>query len=176
MLSYRTISSLAKTDDRPTLLSIIPSYSDYNVGDHTVMSEPLPAMFNDKYAGLKWEELLCECDDAFQKISVTREQAQKIESATRRQARLKEWFQFRAGCITASCFKVSVHTNPKLPSKSLIKAICYPETVTFTSKATKWGCEHEKTARETYISALLITTQIWLYLTEVQLSTLTVLT
>ena len=28
-----------------------------------------------------------------------------------------------------------MHTNPKLPSKSLIKAICYPETVTFTPKA-----------------------------------------
>ena len=95
-------------------------------------------MFHDKYAGLKSEELLRQCDDAFKKISVTREQAQKIESATRGQAQLKEWFQFMAGRITASRFKASVHTNSKLPSKSLIKAICYPESVTF-NKSNKVG-------------------------------------
>ena len=36
----------------------------------------------------------------------------------------------------------------------MIKAICYPETVTFTSKATTWGCEHEKTAREAYLKRI----------------------
>ena len=55
-------------------------------------------------------------------------------------------------CITFQSF--CTYTNPKLPSKSLIKAICYPESVTFTSKATKWGCDHEKTAREVYLESI----------------------
>ena len=59
---------------------------------------------------------------------------------------MKELFQFRTGHITASCFKASVHTNPK--------AKAYSETVTFTSKVTKWGCEHKKTAREVYTESI----------------------
>ena len=55
---------------------------------------------------------------------------------------------------TASRFKASVYIILKLPSKSLIKAICYPESVTFTSKATKWGYDHEKTAREVYLESI----------------------
>ena len=36
------------------------------------------------------------------------------------------------------------------PSQSLIKTICYPNRYKFTSLATKWGCEHEMTARNAY--------------------------
>lgn len=36
------------------------------------------------------------------------------------------------------------------PSQSLIKAICYPDRYKFTTLATKWGCDHETTARSAY--------------------------
>ena len=43
-----------------------------------------------------------------------------------------------------------VHTNVNMPSVSLIKNICYPTAYRFKSKATTWGCEHEKVALELY--------------------------
>jgi len=42
------------------------------------------------------------------------------------------------------------HTSPSIPSQSLVKCICYPESFIFQSKQTTWGCEHEKTARDRY--------------------------
>ena len=41
-------------------------------------------------------------------------------------------------------------TDPGNPSQSLIRRICYPEIHNFSSKATKWGCEHETSARSAY--------------------------
>ena len=46
------------------------------------------------------------------------------------------------------------YTNSSKPSQSLIKQICYPEAFKFTSKATCWGCEHEKTAQELYVKSM----------------------
>jgi len=43
-----------------------------------------------------------------------------------------------------------VHTDLHKPSVSLIKAICYPDSVRFTIAATKHGCEHERTAINAY--------------------------
>ena len=42
------------------------------------------------------------------------------------------------------------HTDPHKPSVSLIKAICYPDSVRFTTAATKHGCEHERIAINAY--------------------------
>ena len=36
-----------------------------------------------------------------------------------------------------------------------IKAICYPESKRFSTKAARWGCEHEKTAREAYLQKIV---------------------
>ena len=49
--------------------------------------------------------------------------------------------------------KAVCHTDAAKPSQSLIKGICYPEAFKFTSKATTWGCCHEKEAREVYLRA-----------------------
>ena len=57
---------------------------------------------------------------------------------------------YALGLITASRLKAAVRTDITQPSQSLIKNICYPESCRFTSKATQWGCEHEKTAIKAY--------------------------
>ena len=62
------------------------------------------------------------------------------------------WFSQRAGRITASKFKAAARTNISQPSQSLIKLVCYPESMQFRSKATKWGCTHENDALAAYIS------------------------
>ena len=85
------------------------------------------------------------------KQKITAEQAKNLEAATRKQTLSKLWFRYR---VTASKFKAAAHTDLTQPSQSLIKSICYPECYRFTTKATKWGCEHEKTARETYFAKI----------------------
>ena len=54
--------------------------------------------------------------------------------------------------MTASRFKSAVCTDLSQPSQLLIKAICYPDRYKFITQATKWWCEHEKTARNAYIA------------------------
>jgi hypothetical protein len=41
-----------------------------------------------------------------------------------------------------------------LPAQSLIKSVCYPESYKFSSRATGWGCEHEKFARDIFLDTL----------------------
>lgn len=52
----------------------------------------------------------------------------------------------RLGRITGTTFKSCVKTNIIHPSKTILKAICYPEKVQFTSSATEYGKKHEKDA------------------------------
>ena len=42
--------------------------------------------------------------------------------------------------------KLASHTNPALPSQSLIKSICYPDVFKFSTPATEHGCKHESEA------------------------------
>ena len=49
--------------------------------------------------------------------------------------------------IHESCMS---HTDPSNPSQSLIKSIVNPEVYKFSSKATAWGCKHEKKAHNVY--------------------------
>ena len=73
-----------------------------------------------------------------------------VESATRKQSASRVWFRFRTGHITASKMHSVLHANSDMPSVSLIKSICYPESYRFSVEATKWGCQHEKLALDAY--------------------------
>ena len=89
----------------------------------------------------------------FREIKVTTEQARVIEENTRSQAKSKVWFHQRSGCIIASKLTAAVHTDISLPSQSLIMSVCYSESRQFYSKATSWGCNHEQTARDAYVTS-----------------------
>ena len=130
---------------KPALLSIIPEYSDTYVVDHSVMSEPLSALFSEEYMDLSYDILLQKCESVYNALKITEEQARNVEVATRDQACSKEWFRYRAGRVMASKFKATAHTDLSQPSQSLPKALCYPESYRFSSVATRWGCVHEST-------------------------------
>ena len=83
---------------------------------------------------------------------VTKEQARKVEEVTRAQANSRVWFQQRAGRVTTSKLKAVTHYHVEQPSQSLINVIWYPKVHKFYTKATKWGCDHEKVAPKDYIS------------------------
>lgn len=112
---------------------------------------PLPTMYNihrEEYEVLSYRDL---CDLALQvneKLSV--EQCQSILVSTKMQNKSKEWFNQRAGRITASIFKRVCNTSVSKPSLSLVKSICYPLKVQFKSKATEWGLHHEDVAVKAY--------------------------
>lgn len=48
-------------------------------------------------------------------------------------------------------------------SLSLIRSICYPESVTFSTKAKKWGCDHEKTSAQDTTGLVFVS---WSHLIE----------
>ena len=78
-----------------------------------------------------------------QKIVLSAEQISQIEKDTRDQAQGTNFFKHRTGRIGASQSKQASHTNPALPSQSLIQTICYPEYNKLFTKAVIHGCQHE---------------------------------
>ena len=103
---------------------------------------------------LPYDELLVKCREFKSSINVSKEQSLIAEKETHNQSQSNKWFKLRGGRITASRLHAVLHTNSSKPSQSLIKQICYPEAFKFTSKATCWGCEHEKTAQELYVKSM----------------------
>ena len=51
--------------------------------------------------------------------------------------------------------KLACHTDSSNPSQSVVKSIAYPEAYRFSSKATSWGCKHEKPARDFYMNVMI---------------------
>lgn len=135
---------------KPALLAIVPDFCDSYIVDNSMLSAPLSLLFDYQCTELQYDDLMIKCESVFESLAITPEQARNIEVITRAQALSKVWFRYRAGRVTASRFKAAVHTNPLKPSKSLIKAVCYPEMCKFSNRATRWGCEHERTARDAY--------------------------
>ena len=138
--------------EKPVLLSIIPGYCDNFVPlcEQGLLPKPLTDLYREEYLHLSYIDLLTKCEAHFTEIKITVEQVKNVEEKTREQAASRLWFQQRAGRITASKLKAAVHTDSTQPSQSLIKAICYPESQQFKTRATVWGCKHEITAKEAY--------------------------
>ena len=50
--------------------------------------------------------------------------------------------------------KAACHTDPASPSVSLIKQICYLKKSSFSTSATKWGCNHEDMVCQLYLNEM----------------------
>ncbi|KAG1925574.1 hypothetical protein F2P79_025443 [Pimephales promelas] len=114
------------------------------------LPHPLTELYSAQNRKLSASDLEKKCDAVFNDMEVTPEQAVRVEEETRQQGKSRLWFDMRAGRVTASRFKSAARTDPTNPSKSLIRQICYPDLCRFSTVATRWGCEHEQKARETY--------------------------
>ena len=141
---------------KPAILSLVPEYASrytplVNTGE---LPKPLINLFVEAYLELTYEELLDKCEDVVSNVSLTYLQCQAIEKYTRQQCLYKIWFQQCAGRITASKLKQAVQTNLEKPSQSLIRAICYPESARFATKAAMYRCKHDKDAKEMYVKTL----------------------
>ena len=134
----------------PVINSIISPLSDKfkTVSPVINLPSPLRDLYQPENEELTYPELKAVCEQVM--LTITEEEIRTVEEATRHQSKGTAWFVQRAGRITASVMKHVCVTDPGNPSQSLIRQICYPEIHNFSSKATKWGCEHEMSARSAY--------------------------
>ena len=132
---------------KPIALSLVNPYA----GSFVFKSRSIPTirdLSDPKYQELDYLELIKLCFE--QKINTSEENILKIEQDTRGQSQGANFFKHRAGRIGASQSKQACHTDPALPSQSLVQTICYPELNKFITEATKHGCEHEGLAISAY--------------------------
>ena len=142
-------AALSKCKSKPVALSLINDHCDsFVMKSHEILK--IPDLFQETYMKLSYPELLQKCYETT--INITEEEIKQIEKDTMSQSQGAAFFVHRAGRIGASKSKAACHTDPSLPSQSLIKAICYPQLFQFTSKATSHGCAHEASAIHAYES------------------------
>ena len=148
----RFYESLSKSRSKPAILSLIKPYSDKYIPVSTQPQFPLPLneLYKPIFESLRYDELLDVCE--LIEVPISEGEARAVQEETVSQFQSKSWFQYRAGRITASRMKAVCRTDYSLPSQSLIKSICYPDQFRFKTKATTWGCTHEKAARRRYVS------------------------
>ena len=141
---------LSQCETKPAVLSVVPQFSGQYIpkARSGTFPSPLQSLYNSKYLTHNYTDLLLTCDSI--DINVSSDMVKAVDEETTKQAASKLWFKFRAGRVTASHMKQACHTDPAMPSQSLIKTICYPEAYRIFTKATQWGCKHEALARNHY--------------------------
>ena len=139
---------------KPVICSIVSPFSDEFKPITPVNNLPpcLQDLYQPHNEELTYSELIAVCEQT--KLSITEEEVATIEAATRNQSKSMAWFNQRAGRITASMMKSVCSTDPGNPAQSLIQRICYPDKNKFFSEATKWGCDHESSAKTAYINIM----------------------
>ncbi|KAF4524902.1 hypothetical protein B566_EDAN018070, partial [Ephemera danica] len=142
------------TDVPPlTAEEIDNAYRQVNTANPTSSSfpSPLTMFYDDQFMNLNFSQLIEQCKTVYANFKVTVEQVINVEKATRTQYKCNMWYAQRAGRITGSKMKAACHSEPTSPALSLVQSVCYPSKFKFTTKATKHGCDHEKTAIDKYI-------------------------
>ena len=136
----------------PVLLSLVAEFNDSYIPlyEKGVLPKPLTHLY--EATALSYPDLLNKCEQVYQGIALTAEQAKTVEEKTRDQSGSKLWFQQKAGRVIASKLRSVLHIKITNPSKSLIYSICYPESN--HSKACTYGCEHEDHARQVYCEVM----------------------
>lgn len=147
-------AALQATESKPVILSLVKEFSDPFVPKSCYPDLPI-VMSNIYDKSLLGADLATLIEVAPHKLllyTVLPEQQRIVEEMTRQQSESRLWFRMRTGRVTASRFKAASRTCPDSPSKSLILSICHPELGKFSTAATRWGCHHEKQARDAYES------------------------
>ena len=146
--------SLDKGGANSVILSLTEPYLEKFVPESLQEKFPpvLTELYDEQHEKTDFDELYQHCQSLT--VDFSQREAEAAEAATREQARSDIWFRLRAGRITASKMKAVCRTDQNKPSISLIKNICYPEKFKFSTKATYWGCEHEKEACDSFVSKM----------------------
>ena len=136
-------SEISKCQTKPVLLSLVPPYAD----SYVLPSRKIPTimdLFDKNNLELPYNELLKICQSI--NIEITEEQIDQVQKDTIAQSSGTNFFKHRTGRIGASQSNAAAHSDPALPSQSLIQRICYPELHKINTKAVHHGCKHEALA------------------------------
>ena len=136
-------------EKKSIVLSVTQPYSNNFVLSSDHLPKLLQGLYQPEYLESDYTELLKLAESHLHE-EVTPAMVDHLAQLTCKQSKSREWFKYRAGQITASRFRQVLHTDCHRPSLSLLKSICYPEIHWFSTKATTWGCEHEKDALIAY--------------------------
>ena len=128
---------LHEVNPKAAILSIVPGYCDsFNPTSQSSLLPPLmSSYYKPECISHALNDLILESQILLQSLVVTNEQAQCLEEKTREQSKSKLWHRYRAGRITASKIKQVARCDPLNPSISLVRSICYPDIMKFTSSA-----------------------------------------
>ena len=119
------LSKLSLCGTRPALLAITEPYSESFIPFGSMKNLLLQNLYSPSNAACSLDIILKKCEELTLPV-LSNEQLQKIQCETAKQAHSKLWFKLRSGRITTSKFKQSCRTDANIPSRSLIKSICYP--------------------------------------------------
>ena len=146
--SIAACNQTSTTTCKPAILSLLDEFAD----DYLPKTDSYPENLLDLrqvdklQASLK--NLQDEALDVMARLQVSPTQAGNLQMNTQHNSKL--WYTYRAGRVTASNMHAATHTSVEKPSKSLIKRICYPHTLQFSSHATEWGKHKEKEVQIMY--------------------------
>jgi len=145
-------TKLSKTKLRPLLLSLESNFNNDFVPLYArgLLPEPLTSLYSQEYEDKPFGEIAEACGGLYSTVSITLEQARMVELKTRDQAQCKLWYEQRAGRVTASKLRKVLHTSYSKPSVSLLKSVCYPQSMKFNSRACEYGRQHEDDALRMY--------------------------
>ena len=143
---------LSKFKHKPVHLSLVEPYSDAYVPLYIqgVLPSPFTSLFDTKFENEAFDVVKTYCKRLYSTYTITEEQTCAIELHTRSRSNWKLWFQQQAGRVTASKLHSVMKTKLDKPSVSLLKSVCYPESIVFADKACQYGCQHEDGARKLY--------------------------
>ena len=136
---------------KPVALSLVQPYCEQFI----LKSRDIPTtcdLFYPSYLDLTYPELLRKCAEIY--LTLSDAELKLIEKDTRTQARGTAFFRHRAGRIGASSSWAASHTNPAMPSQSLIKSMCYPHLFKVNSKAIIHGRRNEVPAIDAYAKVM----------------------
>ena len=80
----------------------------------------LKNLYLDACLNMPFQDLQKKCNEIFESISISQDEALNIESQTRSQSKSQKWYGLRA-VRTTSVMKEACRTNSDIPSLSLIK-------------------------------------------------------
>ena len=131
--------------NKPAVLSIIYSYSQSFVPKSSHI-RPITDLYDKAYLDMEYRKLLEACSNII--LELSKKDFKLIEEDTRSQAADSQFFHHQAWRIGASVSKQASHKDPAQPSTSLIKTICYPSIIKFSTTATECGCKYESLSLE----------------------------